>query len=89
MDDLHIGVTTSRGTVVSYDWNGITEDSNNWHGCLVVFQLNDCCWETQWDTILTDLVNNDCWESNRLVSMIFIEFITKINNNILVLCLNS
>lgn len=82
MDDLHIGVTTSRGTVISYDWNGITEDSNNWQGCLVVFQLNNCCWETQWDTVLTDLVKNNCWDSTRLVSVFdFVNLSQKNNNN--------
>lgn len=67
MDDLHIGVTTSRGTVVSYDWNGINEDTENWQECLVVFKLEDKCWETQWDDILIDIVKNDCWTSARLV----------------------
>lgn len=76
MDDLHIGVTTSRGTVISYDWNGVTEDTNNWQGCLVVFQLmNDHCWEKQWDAILTDLIKNDCWNSTRLVSHILINYL--------------
>ncbi|XP_026816424.1 MKRN2 opposite strand protein [Rhopalosiphum maidis] len=65
MDDLHIGVTTSRGTVISYDWNGIIEDTENWQGCLVVFQLNDHCMETHWDTILTDIIKNECWNSSR------------------------
>lgn len=67
MDDLHIGVTNSRGTVISYDWNGINEDTDNWLGCLVVFQLNDHCWDTQWNDVLTDLKKNDCWDSARLV----------------------
>lgn len=67
MDDLHIGVTTSRGNVISYDWNGIIEDTNNWQECLVVFQLTDHYLETHWDTILTDIVKNDCWDSSRLV----------------------
>jgi len=66
MDDLHIGVTTSRGTVISYDWNGISENSNNWQECLVVFQLNDHSWEIQWDSILADTVKNSCWNSARL-----------------------
>lgn len=67
MDDLHIGVTTSRGTVISYDWNGINEDTENWHECLVVFKLEDYCWETQWDASLMDIVKNDYWTSARLV----------------------
>jgi len=67
MDDLHIGITTSNGTVISYNWNGISQDTTNWQGCLIAFQLNDHCWEAQWDAILTDLVKNDCWDSTRLV----------------------
>lgn len=67
MDDLHIGVTTSRGTIISYDWNGVSEDTDNWQGCLAVFQLNDHYWETQWDAILIELVKNDCWNSTKLV----------------------
>jgi len=74
MDDLHIGVTTSRGTVISYDWDGIIEDTENWQGCLVVFQLNDHSMETHWDTILTDIVKNECWNSSR-----FVDFRLKIN----------
>lgn len=67
MDDLHIGVTTSRGTVISYNWNGITVDTNNWQECLVVFRFEEPSSETQWDAILTDLLKNDCWDSTRLV----------------------
>lgn len=66
MDDLHIGVTTSRGTVISYDWNGISENMDNWQECLVVFQLDDHIWEIQWDAILADIVKNGCWNSARL-----------------------
>lgn len=69
MDDLHIGITTSRGTVISYDWNGICEDKDDWHGCLVVFQLDDQCWEMKWDSILTDLKENNCWDSARSVEL--------------------
>lgn len=69
MDDLHIGVTTSRGTVISYDWNGISEDTDNWNGCLVVFQLDDECWKMKWDAVLTDLKENSCWNSARLVEL--------------------
>ncbi|XP_025421895.1 MKRN2 opposite strand protein isoform X2 [Sipha flava] len=65
LDHLHIGVTNSRGTVISYDWNGINEDTDNWQRCLVVFELNDNCWDTQWDNVLTDLVKNNCWDSAR------------------------
>lgn len=67
MNDLHIGVTTSRGTVVSYNWNGITVDTDNWKGCLAVFELDGPNWETQWDGILSDLVKSNCWNSTRLV----------------------
>lgn len=66
MDDLHIGVTTSRGTVVSYDWNGISENTDDWQECLVVFQLSDHSWKNQWDTILADIVKNGSWNSARL-----------------------
>lgn len=65
MDDLHIGATTSSGTVISYNWNGISEDTVNWQGCLVVFSLRDRCWETQWDALLTDIVKNDRWDNTR------------------------
>lgn len=68
MDDLHIGLTTSSGTVISYDWNGIIEDKDNWQECLVVFQLSDYSWETQWDAILAELVKNVCWDSSRSVN---------------------
>lgn len=77
MDDLHIGVTTSRGTVISYNWNGITVDTNNWQGCLNVFCFKEHSLETEWDAILTDLVKKDCWDSARLVMLnllIFIQF---------------
>lgn len=69
MDDLHIGVTTSRGTVISYDWNGVNEDTDKWQECLVVFQLNDHCMETHWDTILRNIVKNECWDSARFVEL--------------------
>lgn len=75
MDDLHIGVTNSRGTVISYDFNGINKDIDNWQECLVVFQLNDNCWDTQWDDVLEDLVKNDSWDSVRLVEFIPTYFI--------------
>lgn len=74
MDDLHIGVTSSRGTVISYDWNGVIEDTENWQECLVVFQLNDHFMEKHWDTILTNIVKNECWNSSR-----FVDFELKIN----------
>ncbi|KAE9525693.1 hypothetical protein AGLY_014220 [Aphis glycines] len=67
MDDLHIGVISSRGTVVSYDWNGIIEDTENWQECLVVFQLNDHFMEKHWDTVLTNIVKNECWNSSSIV----------------------
>lgn len=71
MDDLHIGVTTSRGAVISYNWNGISKDMTNWQGCLVVYRLNDRCgWESQWDAVLADVAKHEYWDSARLV-MIF------------------
>lgn len=69
MDDLHIGLTTSNGTVISYDWNGINKDKYNWQECLAVFQLGDYSWETQWDAILADLIKNICWDSSKLVKL--------------------
>lgn len=74
MDDLHIGVTTSRGNVVSYDFDGISEDTKNWQECLVVFQLDDKSLEKQWDTLLSDFVKNDRWNNDRLEVLKFILF---------------
>lgn len=70
MDDLHIGITTSRGKVLSYDWNGISEDTHNWEECLVVFQLDEHYWRTNWDDVLKGIIQNDCWNSARLVVFI-------------------
>lgn len=67
MDDLHIGITTSKSTVVSYNWNGISEEVENWSECLVVYSLDDTFLETQWDGMLRNAMKNDCWDSSKLV----------------------
>lgn len=62
-----MGVTTSRGTVISYNWNGISEDTENWQECLVAFQFTEDCWKAEWDRVLGDLVKNNCWDRAKLV----------------------
>lgn len=70
MDNLHMGVTTSRGTVISYNWNGISEDTDNWQECLVAFQFTDDCWKAEWDRVLGNLVKNNSWDRAKLVESI-------------------
>ncbi|XP_050526918.1 MKRN2 opposite strand protein [Daktulosphaira vitifoliae] len=67
MDDLHIGITTSKCVIVSFDWNGITKDVNlnNWNECLVILQLKEINWEPLWDNVLSDIIKSERWNSIR------------------------
>ncbi|XP_050425731.1 MKRN2 opposite strand protein isoform X2 [Adelges cooleyi] len=68
MDDLHIGITTSKGVVVSYDCNGVVNDDVNtdaWQQCLVVYRVEEASWETQWDNVLMEIARADFWTKAR------------------------
>jgi len=71
-DDLHIGVTSSKGTVYEYDRNGLHSDqTESWNQCLVVHQTVGEEWELQWDEVLQQITEKDCWTSHRYNEEVF------------------
>lgn len=61
--DLHIGVTTSTGTIVEFDKNGLRKHrSNNWNQCLLLDQVSSP-WREHWDTTLWQVCKQKCWSS--------------------------
>lgn len=58
--DLHIGLTLSSGIVTEYDSRGlISNDTNSWDQCLIVFEAEES-WHEYWDDLLKS-VSKDDW----------------------------
>ncbi|KAJ8681360.1 hypothetical protein QAD02_017147 [Eretmocerus hayati] len=63
LDDLHIGITDSCGVVFEYDACGLVKNDNiNWQECAAISVIPDS-WETYWDEILVDMLNDPMWQS--------------------------
>ncbi|XP_050308903.1 MKRN2 opposite strand protein [Anthonomus grandis grandis] len=61
--DLHIGVTTSTGTIVEFDKHGLRKHrSNHWNQCLLLDQVPHP-WREHWDTTLWQVCKQKCWSS--------------------------
>lgn len=59
--DLHIGVTTSTGTIVEFDKNGLCRHRNGqWDQCLLLDQV-DGPWMEHWDTTLLQVCKQKDW----------------------------
>lgn len=59
--DLHIGVTTSSGTIVEFDKNGLRRHrSNQWGQCLLLDQASTP-WIEHWDNMLMQVCKQKCW----------------------------
>jgi len=59
--DLHIGVTTSSGTIVEYDRNGLRRHRNsNWDQCLLLDQASSP-WSEHWDQTLLQVCKQKQW----------------------------
>lgn len=59
--DLHIGVTTSSGTIVEFDKNGLRRHrSNQWGQCLLLDQASTP-WIEHWDNVLMQVCKQKCW----------------------------
>nr|XP_018902596.1 PREDICTED: MKRN2 opposite strand protein [Bemisia tabaci]XP_018902597.1 PREDICTED: MKRN2 opposite strand protein [Bemisia tabaci] len=60
--DLHIGVTTSKGIVIEFDNGGLRKDrTESWSQCLLVNQLEDDAWKSHWDDTLEEMAQQNCW----------------------------
>lgn len=54
--DLHIGITSSCGVVVEYDFNGLCDDkTSSWNESLCVYTLVDVSWQKKWDEVLKNI----------------------------------
>ncbi|KAF5297769.1 hypothetical protein FQR65_LT09943 [Abscondita terminalis] len=61
--DLHIGVTTSTGTIVEFDRHGLLRHMNDqWNQCLLVDQAA-MPWREHWDKTLLQVCKQKCWLS--------------------------
>lgn len=59
--DLHIGVTTSTGTIVEFDKNGLRRHRNGqWGQCLLLDQATSP-WREHWDNTLLQVCKQKCW----------------------------
>ncbi|GLV41497.1 uncharacterized protein CBL_06727 [Carabus blaptoides fortunei] len=59
--DLHIGVTTSTGTIVEFDRHGLRRHrSSDWDQCLLLDQAAGP-WAEHWDNVLLQVCKQDCW----------------------------
>lgn len=51
--DLHVGITSSKGEVSEFDFEGLKNSSaDSWNQCLAVYQLKDTAWYQHWDNVL-------------------------------------
>lgn len=61
--DLHIGVTTSAGTIVEFDKNGLRKHrSSQWGQCLLLDQASGP-WMEHWDDVLLQVCKQKFWSS--------------------------
>ncbi|XP_018325868.1 MKRN2 opposite strand protein isoform X2 [Agrilus planipennis] len=61
--DLHIGVTTSSGTIVEFDKNGLRRHHNDqWNQCLLLDQATPP-WREHWDNTLMQICKQKHWSS--------------------------
>lgn len=58
--DLHIGVTTSTGTIVEFDKNGLRKHRGGWGQCLLLDQV-PTPWTEHWDDTLYQVCKQKCW----------------------------
>ena len=61
--DLHIGVTSSTGSIVEFDKNGLRKHrSSQWAECLLLDRA-DTPWIEHWDETLTQVCKQRCWSA--------------------------
>ncbi|CAH1977401.1 unnamed protein product [Acanthoscelides obtectus] len=61
--DLHIGVTTSEGTIVEFDRHGLRQHrSDQWGQCLLLEQVANS-WSEHWDATLNRVCQQSCWSA--------------------------
>ncbi|CAG9823467.1 unnamed protein product [Phaedon cochleariae] len=59
--DLHVGVTTSKGTIVEFDKNGLRHHASlQWGQCLLLDRAPGP-WRDHWDATLRSVCAEDCW----------------------------
>uniref|UniRef100_A0A182IQW2 Uncharacterized protein n=1 Tax=Anopheles atroparvus TaxID=41427 RepID=A0A182IQW2_ANOAO len=65
--NLHIGLTSSIGSIFEYDVNGLIHTSaktvgiNDWNQCILVAQVTSS-WYDRWDAVLNEFLKNDAWK---------------------------
>lgn len=64
-DDLHIGLVTSRGTVVHFDQGGVHWSVEGWTDCLTVPLNLDLAQQCMWDLKLQEISGQEQWTSER------------------------
>ncbi|KAI4465513.1 mkrn2 opposite strand protein [Holotrichia oblita] len=61
--DLHIGLTTSSGTIVEFDKHGLRRHrSSHWGQCLLLGQASSP-WMEHWDNTLMQVCKQKCWSA--------------------------
>lgn len=61
--DLHIGLTTSSGTIVEFDKHGLRRHrSSHWGQCLLLGQASSP-WVEHWDNTLMQVCKQKCWSA--------------------------
>lgn len=62
-NDLHIGLTNSRGIVFEYDTEGlIINDRSKWRDCIAI-KIVPSSWDDHWDGTLETMLKNIKWKS--------------------------
>ncbi|XP_053676948.1 MKRN2 opposite strand protein isoform X2 [Anopheles nili] len=66
-DDLHIGITSSKGAIVEYDIYGILKtppkadpSTDKWNQCLLIAQVSEP-WFDWWDEVLEQISTDEKW----------------------------
>ncbi|XP_022105772.1 MKRN2 opposite strand protein-like isoform X2 [Acanthaster planci] len=66
-DNLHAGITTSKGTVYSYDETGVQQEYHRWCQCLAVplLEESDEDLKSGWDQRLADTATELQWKKDK------------------------
>ncbi|KAK9869629.1 hypothetical protein WA026_003374 [Henosepilachna vigintioctopunctata] len=64
-DDLHIGVTDSKGSICEYDSNGLQMGrTEEWEQAVLIYKMSEP-WMDHWDVVLQEIQEDPLYTSER------------------------
>ncbi|XP_043253988.1 MKRN2 opposite strand protein [Colletes gigas] len=84
LDDLHIGITNSKGMTFEYDKQGvIINDRSKWTDCIAL-KITPTSWDNHWDETLQELLKDIKWKSDNYdkATMNCFNFVIEFINNL-------